>query len=209
MPFASSNSRQERQRLGELYSRMNEGELRTLAEDAPSLTETAREVLRSELSRRGLPIDLQDSTAPDQKMELRELLTIRRFRDVPEALLARSILESAGIECILGDDNLVRIDWLLSNLLGGIKLRVRQEDAMVAAQLLDQSAPQESMVHGEGEDQQSSCPNCQSLEVSPHEVPDLRRSGSPGTCGGFKCQSCGFEWLDSGDPPTWSRSQGD
>jgi len=186
---------------------MKEGELRKLAEDAPSLTETAREALRSELSRRGLPIDLQDSAAPDQKMELRELLTIRRYRDVPEALLARSILESAGIECILGDDNLVRIDWLLSNLLGGIKLRVRQEDAMVAAQLLDQGAPQESMVHGEGEDQQLSCPNCQSLDVSSHEVPDLKRSGSSGMHGGLKCQSCGFEWPDPGDAPAWSRLQ--
>jgi hypothetical protein len=29
------------------------------------------------------------------------------------------------------------MDWLWSNLLGGIKLRVRQEDALVAARLLE------------------------------------------------------------------------
>ena len=53
-----------------------------------------------------------------------------------EALLAKGSLESAGIECFLGDDNLIRMDWLWSNLLGGIKLRVRQEDALVASRLL-------------------------------------------------------------------------
>jgi len=37
----------------------------------------------------------------------------------------------------LGDDNLIRMDWLWSNLLGGIKLRVRQEDAVGASRLLE------------------------------------------------------------------------
>jgi hypothetical protein len=68
---------------------------------------------------------------------LRDLLTIRQFRDLPQALLAKSVLDSAGIECFLGDDNLIRMDWLWSNLLGGIKLRVRQEDALVASRLLE------------------------------------------------------------------------
>ena len=75
--------------------------------------------------------------APRRRAEMRDLLTIRQFRDLPEALLAKSALESAGIECFLGDDNLIRMDWLWSNLLGGIKLRVRQEDAIVASRLLE------------------------------------------------------------------------
>jgi hypothetical protein len=62
---------------------------------------------------------------------------------LPEALLAKSVLDSAGIECFLGDDNLIRMDWLWSNLLGGIKLRVRQEDALVAARLLEGEDPPE------------------------------------------------------------------
>ena len=56
---------------------------------------------------------------------------------MPQALLAKSVLESAAIECFLGDDNLIRMDWLWSNLLGGIKLRVRREDALVASRLLE------------------------------------------------------------------------
>jgi hypothetical protein len=54
-----------------------------------------------------------------------------------EAWLAKSVLDSAGIECFLFDENVVRIDWFLSNAIGGIKLRVREEDVAAAAALLD------------------------------------------------------------------------
>jgi len=54
---------------------------------------------------------------------------IRRYQHLPEALLSKSILDSSGIESILVDENLVRIDWFYSNLVGGIKLLVRGEDA--------------------------------------------------------------------------------
>ena len=48
---------------------------------------------------------------------------------MPERVLAKSMLDSAGIESFLGDENLVRLDWFYSNLVGGIKLMVREEDA--------------------------------------------------------------------------------
>ena len=52
-------------------------------------------------------------------------VTLRQFRDLPEALLAKGSLESAGIQVYLVDDNMIRMDWFISNLLGGIKLNVR------------------------------------------------------------------------------------
>lgn len=57
------------------------------------------------------------------------LVTIQHFRDIPEALLAKGKLESAGIECLLADGNLVRMDWLLSNAIGGIRLQVQKQDS--------------------------------------------------------------------------------
>jgi hypothetical protein len=132
----------ERQRLSQLYAAMSDGELRELAREAASLTDEARTALASEMERReiaeeelGDPEDPSEAILPEA--EFRDLLTIRQFRDLPEALLAKSVLESAGIECFLGDDNLIRMDWLWSNLLGGIKLRVRQEDALEASRLLE------------------------------------------------------------------------
>jgi hypothetical protein len=135
-------SSQERQRLSQLYAAMSDGELRELAREAASLTDEARMALASEMERREIsaeePGDAEDpSEAILPEREFRDLLTIRQYRDVPEALLAKSVLESAGIECFLGDDNLIRMDWLWSNLLGGIKLRVRREDALVASRLLE------------------------------------------------------------------------
>jgi hypothetical protein len=44
---------------------------------------------------------------------------LRRYRDMPAAFVERSALENAGIQCFLQDDNVVRMDWLWSNALGG------------------------------------------------------------------------------------------
>ena len=71
-------------------------------------------------------VDLHVPTRGQDVMEWDDLVMIRQFRDLPEALLAKGSLESAGIEAFLVDDNMVRIDWFLSNLLGGIKLSVRK-----------------------------------------------------------------------------------
>jgi hypothetical protein len=70
---------------------------------------------------------------------------------LPEALLAKSILESAGIESFLGDQNIIRMDWFLSNALGGVKLRVREEDVEVATALLDRSREDASEDQNQGE----------------------------------------------------------
>jgi len=45
----------------------------------------------------------------------------------PEAPLATVILNSAGIECFLTHDNMVRMGRFISNLLGGVTLFVNQE----------------------------------------------------------------------------------
>jgi hypothetical protein len=140
MAVAGFGSRGERNRLAQHYAALSDGELQQLASETESLTEEARAALALEMSRRNIPTEKKgeaDDSASGGRPELRDLLTIRQFRDLPEALLAKSVLESAGIECFLGDYNLIRMDWLWSNLLGGIKLRVRQEDALVASRLLE------------------------------------------------------------------------
>jgi hypothetical protein len=139
-------SSEERQRLMQHYASLSDGELAQLAHESGSLTVEARAALAVEMSRRKMAAEAEAEEAgvPNKRAELRDLLTIRQFRDLPEALLAKSVLDSAGIECFLGDDNLIRMDWLWSNLLGGIKLRVRQEDALVASRLLEGDADRSS-----------------------------------------------------------------
>ena len=65
-----------------------------------------------------------------------KLIAVRRFRDLPEALVAKGMLDSAGVKCFLSDENTVRMDWLWSNALGGVRLWVREDDLPDATSLL-------------------------------------------------------------------------
>ena len=133
----------ERQRLTDVYSRMTDAEMQELAEDAASLTHVARQVLNDEMASRGLDPLQPDAGEPQDEVALRQMVTIRSFPDVMQAWLAKSSLESAGIECCLADDNMVRLDWGISIVLGGVKLQVRPEDAEAAIEMLDQPVPEE------------------------------------------------------------------
>jgi len=69
-----------------------------------------------------------------------ELVVIRRFSTVPEARVAQSVVDAAGIPSDLADDNIIAADWLYSNLVGGVKLRVPADRAEEAVVLLDTTA---------------------------------------------------------------------
>jgi len=101
----------------------------------------------------------------DAEYENQRFVVLRRFRDMPDAFLFGSILDSAEIECYLADENTIRMDWFWSNFLGGIKLCVRKADADEASSLLEQGVPEKFDVEGVGEYQQPRCPKCQSLDV--------------------------------------------
>ncbi len=224
---------QERRRLAEFYSHQMDGELERVAGQAYELTGLAREALRAEMSRRGLAVELvelrpvapappalpgdppepeplaAEASSPYGELELRRMVTIRQFRDLPEALLAKGSLQSAGIEAVFTDDNIVRLDWFWSNLMGGIKLKVDPEDVEAANEILSQPIPEGFDVAGVGEYQQPFCPQCQSLDVTFRElnrpvsymtvwlhvpIPVYRRA--------WRCHSCNVEWEDDGVPGT-------
>lgn len=210
------NDERERQRLEENYAGMTDGELQRLARSAESLTELAWDALEDELDRRHLDFDELDFAEdeypdgpppePRQQLEMRELVTIRQFRDLPEALLAKGSLESAGIECFLADDNLVRLDWFISNFIGGIKLKVRTADVMNAQKILDEPILEGLYVHGIGLYEQPRCPKCQSLDVNFQELDRpiaymsaFLRVPMPVQRTGWHCHACHAEWEDDGN----------
>lgn len=137
----------ERQRLAELYRGMSDLELRKVGENPESLTDWAFEALREEMNKRGLNWSGKDMPLPSQMVGSKPTeddpgnrpTALRRYRDLPEALVAKSLLEDAGIECFLQDDNVVRMDWFWSNAIGGIKLLVRQKDAEESEKLLTET----------------------------------------------------------------------
>jgi len=128
---------------------------------------------------------------------------LRRYRDLSEAVIVKSILDAEGIVCVLSDENLVRMDWFWSNLLGGVKLWVRQQDLENAKELINQNPPEDFDVEGVGAFSQPHCPRCQSIDISFRElnkrvafvsaylglpIPLERR--------GWKCHACGHSWQD-------------
>lgn len=65
-----------------------------------------------------------------------DLVTIRQFGNLSEALLAKGCLESAGIECFLADANMA---WMDSPVVRGMRLQVSPADAEAAMELLNRA----------------------------------------------------------------------
>ncbi len=217
---------QERRRLREFYRSQLDGELEKVAKQAYELTEIAREELRAELLGRGLAVELiletpalpadlvptpkpgdpppeeiDDSDDHDGELEFRPLVIIRRYLWLPDALLAKCSLDSTGIESFLSDENIVRIDWLWANLVGGVKLSVDLQNASAADEVLKQAIPTGFMVEGVGEYEQPRCPKCESLDVNFQEVApaaylSLFLMPLPFSRAAWRCHSCKAEWKD-------------
>jgi hypothetical protein len=191
----------ELQRLKHLYSSQTDEQLLQIAQDNPSLTEIAQRALNDEIQRRKL---IPPATTSIDEVEFREMVTIAKFRDLPEALLAQGNLNSSGIETVLLDDNLVRLDWLWSNAVGGIKLQVKAEDADEATELLNQPIPEMFEFGGAADYRQPECPKCKSRDVTFQEIYKPVAYGSlwvgiplPVHRKAWKCRACGNEWEDN------------
>jgi hypothetical protein len=207
--MAKIDPQQERERLAARYAAMSDMELKKVGGDPASLTDSAFEALREEMAKRGLDWVGKDLPIPSQmarteaKKDVGNIpVVIRQYRDIPEAMTDRMILEAADIDCYLYDENMVRLDWLWSNLLGGLKLVVRQSDAEDAEKALNSKPSEKFNVEGVGEYEQEVCPKCGSKDVSCDEL--MKRIAGAGLLllglpiaihqKGWNCHSCGHTW---------------
>jgi hypothetical protein len=177
----------------------------SFCESFDELTEIAREALKAEIEKRGGHVEYS-MIPPDAQPTHPQLVTVARFRDLPEAKLARGRLQSAGIDCFLADENYVRMDWFISNTIGNMRLQVREDDAESAREILQQQVPHEFEIDVDGEKfEQPKCLKCGSVDiqfegfnrgvglVSAYAigVPLPLRSEV------WKCNHCGAEWQES------------
>ncbi len=196
------SSKDEQRRFARHYSQMSDGELLKIALQPWALNDAAWEALEDELDRRDLELPEPEPTPVTP--EKRSLVLLRAFRDLPEALLAKGSLDSARIESVLADDNVVRVDWLWSNLLGGVKLLVDAENAEAANEILNQPIPENFDIEGVEDFQQPRCPQCRSLDVSFEELYKPIAYGSlflgfplPVHRKGWICHSCRHTWQEN------------
>ena len=71
-----------------------------------------------------------------------DFVTIAMFGDQTEAMVARSVLEAAGIDCLIKGEHQLGIQPFLLNSKQGMQLQVFSEDADRATAILAEATDQ-------------------------------------------------------------------
>lgn len=124
------------------------------------------------------------------------LITVASFSKPEEAHLLRLRLEAGGVPAHVQDENLVQIDWLLSNAIGGVRVMIEEEDADLAREILSDDT------EAELDSTRPTCPACSSANTAPDEAPrrvaflTLLVAGFPflTSRSQWKCADCGHMW---------------
>jgi tetratricopeptide (TPR) repeat protein len=125
------------------------------------------------------------------------LVTIAKFSHPIEAHVAKTKLQASGVWSFLADEYTVRMNWLFSNTVGGVKLMVKAADVDIALEILNQE-PYDPKLKKSG----PQCPACESFDVH-YEKYALRRVFAaflllrmpfPFPKKKWVCRDCGYEW---------------
>jgi len=135
-------------------------------------------------------------------MNAEKLITIGQFSKGVDAHLAKTKLQSEGIECFIQDEHLISLIWLYSNAIGGVKLQVRASDVEKAKKILSESPQIQQPNNKEIKESIQICPACHSNEVYFEKfarkptflsqlllgfpIPFIRNK--------WECRSCGHRW---------------
>ena len=218
------NIDEEWSRLTDLYSGMSEGELEKLANEAYELTDLARDVLRGEISRRGLRLQLWDQPAPpaialpeerpeDFDPADLDLVGFGRVYDLADARRTKSILDQAGISSFFGTDNLKNVDELGPSFAAaeaeaqkrgyqvGVQLKIPARDREGAAEAFA-NAPQALKPQDTPEDEPNYvavCPRCHSPEIVFQGIEEgVSPDPDVNSQWNWSCDACGHKWRDDG-----------
>jgi hypothetical protein len=182
-------------RFASEYAQMSESELLALASSYDSLVSPAQDALRAEFAQRKLEPPIVEDPG---EVSSQRLVTVRRYRDLGQAIVPRSLLESAGIFCFLQDENFLRVDWGAGIALGGNRLQVRPEDVSAAEEVLNQPMPETIEYDSNAEYTQPHCPRCGSINVATPALYELNLD-APAEGESWRCEACGCQWTEAQD----------
>jgi len=139
-----------------------------------------------------------------------EWVAVATFSQPVEAHLALTKLESEGVLCIVSDEYVVSVNWLLSGAVGGVKVMVPASEAEFARDLL---RPQPHLVQvadethaRDSDDEDLVCPQCRSVDAYFHRF-HRRVAGLAWLAFGFivpwlsqrwVCKQCDYQWKERG-----------
>ncbi len=132
------------------------------------------------------------------------LTTIASFREAYAAHIARAKLEAEGIPAFVADEHLVGVHPLYSDAIGGVKLRVAEEDAERARSIVteDRSGDLRGVVEQRprrAARASTRCPACGARSVTravDARAPRVARASFPVVVwtSEFRCDDCGLAW---------------
>lgn len=142
---------------------------------------------------------------------MENLICIISFQFPQEAYLAKSYLESNGVEIFLQDEMMVQINQFYSNAVGGVKLLSRESDQEICIRLLKDAGYINSETKKQGAKIETihiaatdskTCPFCQSDNIYKNKRMSLLALPIYFTLGlifplpriSYKCFDCGREW---------------
>lgn len=139
------------------------------------------------------------------------LVTVASYTYPLEAHLARTKLESEGIEAFVADEHMVQANWLYSLAIGGVRLQVKESGAELALSILNsntESTSEELSTSTYAVNEH--CPKCNSTYIQYKTFSQrfvflfwLLSTLIFGNTGGltlpflkrkWKCHHCGYEW---------------
>jgi hypothetical protein len=188
---------------------MADAELLELHEESANLTDVARAELQTEITRRKLDTSRNEprEMVPDPKTAGAPPVIVGSYQNLAVAQMAKGQLDSAGIESMFIDDNVVSM--LYANAVGGVKIAVRAKDAEEARTVLEQPMPEKFEVDGVGEYEQPRCPKCNSAEITFEALDKPIAYGSmwlgvpiPYEANRWHCEACGTKWEEGPEEPT-------
>ena len=95
-----------------------------------------------------------------------DIITLETYYDPMLAHIIRARLEQNGIPCFLADENMLTINPLYNNALGGVKLKVFARDAeqsrAILAEVVEAEQPEAAV---EPDTDITTCPHCGSVNV--------------------------------------------
>jgi hypothetical protein len=99
------------------------------------------------------------------------LTTVATFHQAAQAELAMNVLTEAGIQAVVADAEIVAMDWLMANAVGGIKVQVRPEDAERAAEVLERMLGEGAGLVSEDIDEEELARQALAADPEPEDEP--------------------------------------
>ena len=93
------------------------------------------------------------------------MITIASFSKPEEAHMLRLRLGAGGVRAFIQDENLVQIDWLYSNAIGGVRVQILEQDIERAREILAEPPLTADPAST------PPCPKCGSGNTRPEERP--------------------------------------